>query len=224
MVELNLINISMILSTKHKFIFWHIPKTAGTSVRERLETLGGDPDQLFKRQWITPGVTPRFWMHANQDDFKEDLSTLGLQVSHYREITFVRNPYHRAVSLYNYSKYRIKFDRTGRPQAGSPNYTFDEYIDSEMNKTPLLTLKQVHWTKNPLTTAGVKVFKLEGLPSAWQELQDYIGVKLLPLEKLNVTAENIPHQLLTVNDLTQHQRNWIYNYFREDFEAFGYER
>lgn len=86
------------------------------------------------------------------------------------------------------------------------------------------SLQQTHWTENPLTAAGVKVFKFEDLPEAWQALQDYIGLAISPLEHHNVTAELVDQQLFTVDQLTEKQRDQIYEYYRSDFEAFGYER
>ena len=216
----------MILSTKHKFIFWHVPKAAGTSVRDRLEPLGLVLDNLFGHDWLARYPSPRDWRHINQEDFRQEIAVTGIQTRNYKEIAFVRNPYHRAVSLYNFSKYHPRQDRVGRPWNSTPDHTFDQYFENEMSRTDMAwtSLPQTHWTENPLNAAGVKVFKVENLPVAWNELQEYIGVKLLPLDRYNVTAEISPYELMTIDQLTQQQRDQIYEYYRSDFEAFDYQR
>ena len=224
-MEDNLINISMILSTKHKFIFWHIPKTAGTSIRYQLEEHGVDLDRLFGHRWAARYPWPNNWRHIDQEDFKREIANTGLQTARYKELAFVRNPYYRAVSLYNFSKYRPPTDRVGRPFQPSSECTFDEYFETEMTRTDAswIARRQVHWTKYPLNNE-VKVFKFEDLPQAWQELQDYVGLTLGPLERHNITAELTTTPLFTVDQLSQSQRDRIYEYNQEDFEAFGYER
>ncbi|WP_417698442.1 sulfotransferase family 2 domain-containing protein, partial [Psychromonas sp.] len=68
---------------KYKCIFIHIPKTAGTSI---LMTLIGK-DSLKD--------------HSNYYDFKRINS---VKFKKYYKFCFVRNPYDRAVSLYEYLK------------------------------------------------------------------------------------------------------------------------
>jgi len=65
----------------------------------------------------------------------------------------------------------------------------------------------------------VKVFKVEDLPNAWLDFQQYINLELPPL-----IHENRSQSGFSVADLTQDQKDRIYEYFKCDFEAFGYER
>ena len=82
----------MIVSTRHKFIFVHIPKTAGSSITTALKPYGRDNKlaaastkhetlgELFARQRIAPGL--------------------------YFKFGFVRNPWCRMVSFYFYLRGR----------------------------------------------------------------------------------------------------------------------
>lgn len=210
----------MILSTKHKFIFWHVPKAAGTSIRTVLQPYSTNLDHVFGGPLWTRSYLTKDWIHINQDDFKREMS--GLQVKHYRETAFVRHPYSVMVSKYNYNTQEITVSTRHGISTYTPNsLTFDQYVTKTITRTDgsWTSFPQTHWTENPITTSGVKVFKVEDLPDAWQEFQQYINLELPPL-----SSENRSQSILKVSDLTQEQKDRIYENFKCDFDAFGYER
>ena len=210
----------MILSTRHKFIFWHVPKAAGTSIRAVLEPHSTNLDHVFGGPLWTRSYLTKDWIHINQDDFKREMS--GLQVKHYRETAFVRHPYSVMVSKYNYNTQETEIHTRYGIMRNTPKaLTIDQYITKITTSTDgaWTTFPQTHWTKNPLTSAGVKVFRVEDFPSAWMDFQQYINLELPPLPH-----ENRSQNLFTVRDLTQEQKDHIYENFKCDFDAFGYER
>ena len=101
----------MIISHEHKFIFIHIPRTAGTRISKSLcESMGvrnwqafiGEPESL-----IGPGksgercVFPSKWIgkkHIKADDLKSQLDDEVWDS--YFKFAFVRNPWDRTVSTY----------------------------------------------------------------------------------------------------------------------------
>ena len=216
-MELNLINTSMILSTKHKFIFWHVPKAAGTSVRTVLEPYTTNLDHVFGGTQWQRSYDSKHWIHINQDEFKREIAVAGLQVKHYREAAFVRHPYNVMVSKYNYNQYPRDEVVWKIPK----RLTFDQFIIKTTTRTDgwWTTFPQTHWTENPLTLSGVRVFKVEDFPTAWLDFQQYINLELPPLPH-----ENRSQTLFSVSDLTLDQKDHIYNHFKCDFDAFGYER
>ena len=76
----------MILSTDPKFLFIHIPKTAGTSVEESLYYY-----QDFKYHHLVHGCALQFKQYLN-DDFFDELF----------KFTFLRNPWDLQVSCWRY--------------------------------------------------------------------------------------------------------------------------
>lgn len=210
----------MILSTKHRFIFWHVPKAAGTSVRAVLEPYSTDLATVFNGPLWQRSYAGKDWIHINQDDFKREMS--GLQVRHYRETAFVRHPYGVMVSKYNYNTQETQqLTRHGIIWNTPKFQTFDQYITKTTTRTDgsWTAFPQCHWTENPLTSAGVKVFKVEDLPKAWLDFQQYINLELPPLLHKNRSQTGF-----SVDDLTQDQKDRIYEHFKCDFEAFGYQR
>ncbi len=98
----------MIISNSHKYIFIHIPKTAGTSITRLLDSnlrwndliLGGTP----YGEKISPVYRERFglWKHS---DARQVLDVVGEKIwSSYFTFAVVREPYQRLASLYTYSE------------------------------------------------------------------------------------------------------------------------
>lgn len=96
----------MILSTDPKFLFIHIPKTAGTSVEESLYY-----HQDFKYHHLVHGCALQFKQYLN-DDFFDELF----------KFTFLRNPWDLQVSCWRYFVRNHGVDME-----------FNEYIDWKFN-------------------------------------------------------------------------------------------
>lgn len=95
----------MVISKKHKFIFIHIPKNAGTSIQEALKNVNVREE---KQHWAVSQTTKH---QSLQDLLKiyEDSNWLEKKVKdfdfiNYFKFAVVRNPFERMVSLYNYLK------------------------------------------------------------------------------------------------------------------------
>ena len=118
----------MYISHSHKFIFIHIPKTAGTSIRNVIEPLCVRPEKKWFRSILRELKIPqaaekaRFTPHESARTVRK---ILGPRVQDYTFFTVVRNPYDHAVSHYTYLRQHV-----------APVYseyfqelTFDQYLD-----------------------------------------------------------------------------------------------
>ena len=114
-------------TAKKKSIFIHIPKTAGTSI---LKSLGG---------WAGDHCSYREYLQASPTKFKE-----------YFKFCFVRNPYDRLVSTYNYLKYggNKTSDLIMQRRIQNEYDTFDKFVRNFLNHDVIYRvnlLKPQYW-------------------------------------------------------------------------------
>lgn len=130
----SIINISHL----HQCIFIHIPKAAGTSIKQALDLPGG-------------GHPP--WQYY--------YTTYPLLWHKYSSFTVVRNPWDRLVSAYHYAKTRNSYwhnDKSGL----HPDYrtlqdkTFSECVSILKNERGLL--KHESWLNQTIWTTGANQF------------------------------------------------------------------
>lgn len=90
------------ISTRHRFIFIHVPKTGGNTIQSRLLPISDDEKQI--RNSHQDGVE-RFEVGGPITAFKhmplsEYAKALGDALADYRVITTLRSPFERLVSFY----------------------------------------------------------------------------------------------------------------------------
>lgn len=85
----------MIVNHTHRFVFVHIPKTAGTSLRAAFDTLEG----------ADAGAVAQTWHETPVDFLARYSQRTGRpveEIGDYRFVTFVRNPWDRFASLHRF--------------------------------------------------------------------------------------------------------------------------
>ena len=181
-------------------------------------------DRVFDQGWERKysgwdyNVDP---LHINHEDFEREAQD-RIRVKHYKEFAFVRHPYARAVSMYNYSRQQSMYravDPQGSPTPPPSWDTFDEYL-AYLSMQPAVAWNkksQTHWTDSTLTDNGVRIFRVEDLPGAWTSVQDYLNLQLPNLPVLNDSEKR-----MQVNQLTDTQKESIYRLYPRDFATFDY--
>ena len=109
----------MIISDKKKFIFIHIYKTGGTSIRRCLEKYDSSYNFFhFIKSKFTENSVLRPTLTHKHSDAKTIRKTIGAEIyDNYFSFCFVRNPWEWQVSLYNFilrSKRNHHHNKIGR--------------------------------------------------------------------------------------------------------------
>lgn len=179
----------MILKDK-KIIFIHIPRCAGTSIKEALKTIS---NKAIDKPW-----------HLKLSEHPEKYQ---INLDNYFVFAFVRNPYDRILSVYNYKKYvRDWWDVKDK--------TFEEWIEflQDKSKSEFLELVQsVEWLN---VNMPIMIYKYEALERHYLSLMNLL--KLPPLKHL--------HKLKKNTEIKASTKELIYNMFKDDFRRFGYAR
>lgn len=209
----------MLISSEKKILFFHIPKTAGSSIFKILSTVCTDAHSIrrnlmyhyVKNNKDHRGVSLEHF-HVDHAYLKKILDCSGLRVHDYFEFTIVRNPYDRLLSQYN-------FDLLGSRVYKDFDSFLDLYEDTEYvnPKTPYWYKSQLHWIKNPLSKNS-RYYKYEELDKAWVDIREKTN---LDLPDLPLANEN---KVKTMTELKQSHKDRIYNILRDEFELLNYEK
>ena len=199
------------VSHKHKFIFVHIPKCAGRSLKEYLkENCGNEPINSGHRS-----------LHVLLKNF-------SLKSEDYYKFTFVRNPWDRIVSLYSFwlnqtpNSVFYQWDFKQVDFIKNKNLSFIDFVklipfnDSVFNEKPHLHPYIDHFMGDP--TSFSFIGRLENLQQDFDIVCDKIG---------------IPHQQLPHKNKSKHKhyteyyddetRAIVAEKYAKDIEYFGYK-
>ncbi|MBF0119799.1 MAG: sulfotransferase family 2 domain-containing protein [Desulfobacterales bacterium] len=212
----------MLISHSLRFIFFHVPKTAGISIREALKEYSQEPEKFKinrppKIKNNKPNPMYEIWqaylLHAKAKDAKKELSQ-DIYNSYYK-FAFVRNPWDFQVSMYIFLK-NMKY----KPICEIS--TFEEYLDWVVK------------TKNPYPKGATKLQKEILTDDDGNIIVDFIG-RYENLQKdfdhvcnvLNISAtlpllNNTVHKEYQsyYNDKT---RKIVDDHFKADIQLFDYK-
>lgn len=193
---------------EHKVIFIHIPKNAGSTVKNLL--VG---DNLFNK-------LKRPWRHRRHKDVNN---------KDYRKFAIVRNPYERMVSMYAYLNGFLTGNdllNTYQWDNKSESYKIAETMKlnvdgfKEFVKDPTgegwgdawrlrLLNKQCYWVDKTVT-----ILKYENLED---ELSEFFGEKI----DLQIINKTIHDDFSVYYD--EESLDIVYNRYKEDFKRFNYD-
>jgi|TARA_R110002153_G_scaffold9038_5_gene37780 hypothetical protein len=203
----------MIISHKHKFIFIHIPKCAGTSIRHTLiQELYNidcrDLNQNIAQVFNALSNSTDMKQHSTVCEVTEYLSGRSLDINDYFTFAFTRNPWSLAVSYYLYAnKIKETAWADGAWAKEVMSKTFGEFAQSEQ-------LIQSNFIVPGVDFVG----KIENLQEDFDIVCDRIGMNRVKLSHINKTRHK--HYTEYYDDQSQDS---IAQRCEEDIEKFNYK-
>ena len=124
----------MLISDKHKLIFYHIPKAAGTTVSRDLECKLSDSKKFWGRD---KGFDLAHLTYRESEQFLKPK-----QINDYLKICVIRNPYNRFISAFNDRKYELFLAN----RINSLDLSIDSFLESILINVDLFSdLDFVHF-------------------------------------------------------------------------------
>lgn len=202
----------MVVNDIHRFIFIHIPKCAGTSISAELSRMRGDNTRVTAAtKHETLGEFLANWRSRKSIFFRKDPAT-------YYRFSFVRNPWVRMFSFYNYLLKR------GRRRDIDAFGSFEDFLEKTENSDALV--KQ-HRSLKPMCEflrdeqdefAMDYLGHLEHLTEDLAVISSELGIKV-SLPHLNKSAASSLDYRDAYNDKSI---EIVARRFSEDIEQFGY--
>ena len=217
----------MIVSHKHRLIFTHIPKNAGTSIRQWLMEHVPDAQEMphnpKRRVFLVPHNpkhdTPHH-VHGHSD---------------YTYFAVVRNPYDRLLSQYNFhvERYQSYLANKRELKAKTRKKFQDTYAELQKGLSHWLEMdypmadRKSKWydyrwcPQSVWTNERTHVLLYENLTEDFRWVQERVAVDA-PLETLNSTSTSNDHSTMENRVLLANHRELILSHLLVDFERFGY--
>ncbi len=215
----------MLISRSHRFIFFHVGKTGGMSVREVLQPYCEEPKKFkIRRPPALTGERPNpmhaVWetllLHAKASDAQKELPADVF--TNFFKFAFVRNPWDLQVSMYHFI---LREPHAAKHDEVKALGNFDAFVD------------WVAATSDPYPRGITKLQRDMIADSTGKLLVDFIGYYesldrdfKLVCETLKIDAA-LPHlNRSTHRDYrsyyTERTREIVGEYFQTDIELFGY--
>lgn len=181
------------VSTDYKFIFVHVPKCGGNSIKEAFNLKGHNHSK----------ITPEY---VNEN------------YSNYFKFTFVRNPWDRVVSAFKYLKDVSTLDAYHRDFINTRYPQFEDFIKSKEWTEWLHFLPQHQFISIDSKICVDFIGKVETMQSDFNIICKTLGVKPKTLSKINATNRNNYTEYF--DDET---RQIIADVYAKDIELFEYK-
>lgn len=197
---------------KLKVVFHGIPKNASTSVKNALYQYEHGHEFEGNKQWVHKG-------NEKGGSIYPDVQCIKEKFNMWLHFSVVRNPYDRFKSFYN-----DLFAGTTKVRYNVPPFYLENNI--ELKPTPIDDVISMiesfddeeadeHFaSQSSFIYCDVELIKMEELDQQWKKLTRDLGVDYMPLNVYNKSIDKI--------ELTQQQKQRIYNRYKNDFENFGY--
>lgn len=205
----------MIISHKHRYIFFAIPKTGTHSVRQALRQQMGEQDLeqvgLFvKKRFPFPEFAGIQHGHISTRQIRPVLG--DKMFGEYRKFAFVRNPFDRFVSY-------CAFMSRGSNIFETEPLRYMKYVIRELKPMDHLLYQPQHAM---VTDAESKleldiVGRNETMQASYDEICAQVGMETTQLERVN-SSKHRPWQEYYDRDLV----GWVSDLYRRDLELFNY--
>jgi hypothetical protein len=140
-----------IVSTQHKFIFVHVPKTAGTSVKQYFNRYASEADTYVLEQsgGDMPASRARTGLQKHSTAVQICNAVGSEAFEEFFKFSVTRNPFERAVSTYRFLKF--SFRNWAKAAIMDEFETFEEFVVSDFFRGPgpgSIFRPQVRWLVN----------------------------------------------------------------------------
>ena len=228
------------ISKKHKTVFVHVPKVAGQSIEHMfLQDLDLDWDRrgvLLLRRKQSHEQGPERLAHLLAKDYVRLGYISQADYNEYFTFSFVRNPYKRVFSFYNFLGYsRIISLRT----------FVENVVPYKLEQKDFFFLSQYDYLYNEEARLMVDfVGRLENIKEDIETVKKNCGLKNVDLPHANKSKGEWKRALGLLfrepklrskislghkgeafgSVMTEEVRHKIYNLYEKDFSAFGYKK
>jgi len=229
------------ISTKHKTIFVHIPKVAGQSIETLfLDDLGLDWDQrheLLMRKKKPQEKGPHRLAHLRAKDYVSLGYVDATTFEAFFKFSFVRNPYARVLSLYHYLGYsriisvekfiekvlakNVKEDHFF--YQSQYDYLYDEEGDRLVDYVGKLE-KISEDIEHVLVKSGLQGKKMPHVNKSEKGLKRGLTSLISNPSLLTHLKLKKVFTKTKVKELSQTEKEAIYQLYSKDFEHFAYEK
>jgi hypothetical protein len=195
-------------------VFIWIPKTAGSSLFTLLDAPKLKSTHLVKYRFPNKGIVT-FSHVSYRDLLNENYISEDFHQSAYK-FAFVRNPYDRAISLFFYLKRRQMI-----PQIESFRTFCRRLRDDGCEPIGLYNLEglsqcnpQVRWVEDiDMNFIG----KVESIDTHAEDILKHLGLPVKNVPRKNITAHDKYSKYYC-----RESKDIVEDFYREDFESFGY--
>ena len=203
----------MLISEDKSFLYYHLYKVAGTSIREALRPYCSKKQVILQNlnyaaslfgQVVSRDPTHHF--HPRLIDVKEKL---GDKYNDYFKFTFVRDPLDWQKSLFFFAK---KNPRHHQHKLIKP-MDFNQYIDWRVHEDLKLQSDLIYDKEDCLVD---KIFKFENLNEEFEFLKKKLAIEG-KLEHRNIAGKGKP---VSMSDAS---RQLFVDAFKQDYKNLGYE-
>lgn len=207
----------MLVSDSHRFIFVHIRKAAGSSIRDTLEPLSiekpRDPWSKVKSRFLRVEKDYHNYAFRQHDDINVAKRLMPPELfTSYFKFAFVRNPWDRLVSEYEFIRRRPDHGRHSKVI----KMEFDQYILYQNKRFDAHQINMLADRNGVLLMDFIGRF--ENLQEDWNYVTDRLGItnkELTHRKKAGITNYDAYY--------TPETRALVAELWKKDIEAFGYD-
>lgn len=210
----------MLVSTSHNFIFVHIAKNGGSSLRSFLQQYhAGRNDRTWRTDIKADLPFPQaphkiaFHPHPTARWARQKFGAAFFDNAF--SFAFVRNPWDRAVSRYEYVRHAQGHGQHKRFQTMS----FDKFIRDEWFRNLLVSRTQLSEISDKNGNIIIsKVYRFEDMDNAIADICSRLNIPALAR-----TPHNNPSKRARYNDYFNKKNKRLFDrIYREDIDRFGY--
>lgn len=206
----------MLISDSHQFIFVHIRKAAGSSIRDTLEPLSivkpTDTWSKIKSRFLKTEKDYKKYAFRQHDDINAAKRVMPPELfESYFKFAFVRNPWDRLVSEYEFIRRRPDHGRHSKVM----KMGFEKYIVYQSKRFDAHQINMLADKNGNLLMDFIG--KFENLQDDWNRVTDKLGIEnkeLTHRKKAGIKDYNSYY--------TDESRALVSELWKRDIEAFGY--